>query len=139
MPSWNHRGAATRGVVRKKYRIDSGCAGMGSTLPENSRRYSRSERAAWSSVDDVHQLVVHDQVHAVVAGDRFERRAHRREADREVVARHRAGGGAAAVLEVRQQHGDALGGREVEQPLLKCQRVEERAGGVGHDEASSGT
>ena len=48
MPSWYHRGAATLGVVRKKYRIDSGCAGNGDTLPPKRRLKNRSGLAAWS-------------------------------------------------------------------------------------------
>jgi hypothetical protein len=43
------RGVATRGVVRRK-RIDSGGAATGLTLPPNSRRKRRADRAAWSIV-----------------------------------------------------------------------------------------
>ena len=82
----------------------------------------------------MHQLVVHDDVHPVVAGDRFEREAQRRDLDGDGVARHaRSRTRCPSPRNPRSKNGDVFRRRETEQLLVKRERVEKGSGGVRHE------
>ena len=79
----------------------------------------------------MNQLVVHQVIHPLVCGEGLECEAERRNLDGHQVARHRLGAGVAEVGEVRQENGNFLRRREVEDLSLKRERVFERAADMG--------
>ena len=85
--------------------------------------------------DDVNQLVVHQHRHPLVRRDGLEGEVERRDLERHDVARDRPGRRVAGVGEIREQHRDRIGQRELEEFLLELQRVQEGARGVGHQVA----
>ena len=81
---------------------------------------------------DVHQLVVHEPVHALVGGDGLVGRTDGGGLEQEQVARDRSGAGVAGIPEVVEEDGHRLRGSELEEPLVEGEGVLEAARRVGH-------
>ena len=88
----------------------------------------------------MNQLVVHQDVHALVAGDRLEGKVQRRDLDGDDVAGDTVDAAALPLSEmsVEQQH-DRLLRMEIKQPPLKRERVEKRPRGVRHEKGLLGS
>jgi hypothetical protein len=129
IPAW--RGDAGRGQEEIEDRL--GLCGYGHHLAAKEPPERSIRTGGLIHRRDMNQLVVHDDVHAVVAGDRFESEAEGRDLRHHRVVRHDARAGVPGVLEVGEQQRDAVGGIELEQAALKRQRVQEGARGVRHE------
>jgi hypothetical protein len=84
---------------------------------------------------DVHELVVHQRVHALARRVGLERVRDRRDVEREQVARRRVDAGAAVVGEVLEQERRRLRRLPAEARALPLERVAERPRGVRAEEA----
>jgi hypothetical protein len=86
----------------------------------------------------VDQLVVHDDVHPIVARDRLEGEAERRDLRQHRVVGDDGRAGIAVVGKIGEQDGDRSARTKIEQPLLEPERVQEGAGGVRDEERFGG-
>ena len=86
---------------------------------------------------DVHHLVVHRRVHALVARVGLERIGHRCDVDPQERLGRRRDARVAIVGEVAQPHGRPLRGLPAEDPALPVECVAERARGVRNEEVQA--
>ena len=86
----------------------------------------------------VNQLVVHDDVHALVAGNRLERKVQRRDLHRQRITRDDRRPGVSGVGEIRQQQRDLVRRLEAEQSFLEGEGIQKRSWGMRHEKRFGG-
>ena len=72
---------------------------------------------------DMNQLVVQEDVHAIVAGDRLEGKIQRRDLDRDDVARHDRGAGVSGVGDVGEEEHHRIFRMEIKEAALERERL----------------